>query len=167
MTSRRLIVSQPIASRRLIVSQLIASRHLIASQLITSRRLIASQPTVLAGRYFLWKTFCHTFQPQPSRTIIPWLAVRNQPTSSTLPYLQDLLVCNPSRPFLTPVCRFHLNQTFFLPYSYMSSNPTCLPYFGIYYGSISLHKRQISYVQSYRYTEVSVEGTYSRIRNPA
>ena len=35
---------------------------------------------------------------------------------------------NPSRPCLTPECRFHLNQTRSLSYSYISPNQTCLPY---------------------------------------
>ena len=50
---------------------------------------------------------------------MPWLPGQiriNQPSVLCLPHIL-LLVRNPSRPCLTPECRFHLNQTLCLSVS--------------------------------------------------
>ena len=67
----------------------------------------------------------HTLQPQPSRTM-PWLPVRYQPATCSLPCIlcsSTLLVYNPSRPCLTPECKYHLNQTRSFFYSYIPGIP--------------------------------------------
>ena len=78
-------------------------------------------------RKFFGKLSATPFQPQSSRTI-PVVAGQIS-TSYLCSAVYSLLVysCNPSRPCLTPECRFHLNQTRSLSYSYISPSQTCLP----------------------------------------
>ena len=65
----------------------------------------------------LWKTLCNTLQTQPSRTYRGWHSEMS--TSYLCFVVYSLLAYNPSRPCLTPECKYKLNKSLCLSYSYI------------------------------------------------